>query len=96
MLAPHWRFLERIGRLDAPITLGARVGIATGIVVVGDLVGSGEAQERGVGRQSPNLAARLGAMAPPCGVLITEATRRLRQRDLLRVPRSRRHQLEGL
>jgi class 3 adenylate cyclase/tetratricopeptide (TPR) repeat protein len=69
--------IERIGRLDATITLQARVGIATGIVVVGDLVGSGEAQERGVVGEAPNLAARLQAMAPPCGVLITEATRHL-------------------
>jgi hypothetical protein len=46
-------------------------------VVVGDLVGSGEAQERGVVGETPNLAARLQAMAPASGVLITEATRRL-------------------
>ena len=40
--------------------LHVRVGIATGIVVVGDLLGSGEAQERGVVGDTPNLAARLG------------------------------------
>jgi class 3 adenylate cyclase len=36
-----------------------RVGIATGLVVVGDLIGAGEAQERGIGGETPNLAARL-------------------------------------
>jgi class 3 adenylate cyclase len=39
--------------------LQTRVGIATGLVVVGDLIGSGEAQERGIVGETPNLAARL-------------------------------------
>ena len=54
-----------------------RVGIATGIVVVGDLIGSGEAQERGVVGETPNLAARLQAIAEPDSVVIAESTRRL-------------------
>src|SRR5271166_5106393 len=57
--------------------LHVRVGIATGIVVVGDLLGSGEAQERGVVGDTPNLAARLQAIAEPDTVVIAEGTRRL-------------------
>ena len=54
-----------------------RIGIATGLVVVGDLIGSGEAQERGVVGETPNLAARLQAIAEPDTVVIAESTRRL-------------------
>src|SRR5262249_43196342 len=45
--------------LKTPTSLQTRVGIATGLVIVGDLTGSGEAQERGVVGETPNLAARL-------------------------------------
>ena len=54
-----------------------RVGIATGLVVVGDLIGSGEAQERGIVGETPNLAARLQGIAEPNMVVIAEGTRRL-------------------
>jgi class 3 adenylate cyclase len=57
--------------------LHVRVGIATGIVVVGDLLGSGEAQERGVVGDTPNLAARLEGIAEPDSVVIAEVTRKL-------------------
>src|SRR5689334_23013164 len=57
--------VEAVGRLPAPEPLRVRVGIGTGLVVVGDLVGSGEAQERGVVGETPNLAARLQALAEP-------------------------------
>ncbi len=57
--------------------LHVRVGIATGIVVVGDLLGSGEAQERGVVGDTPNLAARLQGIAEPDNVVIAEGTRKL-------------------
>jgi class 3 adenylate cyclase/tetratricopeptide (TPR) repeat protein len=57
--------------------LNARVGIATGLVVVGDLIGSGEAQERGVAGKTPNLAARLQSLAEPGAVIIADGTRRL-------------------
>jgi class 3 adenylate cyclase/predicted ATPase len=57
--------------------LQVRVGIATGLVVVGDLIGSGEAQERGVVGDTPNLASRLQALAEPNMVVIAEGTRRL-------------------
>ena len=54
-----------------------RIGIATGLVVVGELVGSGEAQERDVVGETPNLAARLQSAAAPNTVLIAASTRRL-------------------
>ena len=57
--------------------LKTRVGIATGLVVVGDLVGSGEAQERGIVGETPNLAARLQGIAEPNTVVIAESTRKL-------------------
>jgi class 3 adenylate cyclase len=57
--------------------LQVRVGIATGLAVVGDLVGSGEAQERGIVGETPNLAARLQAIAEPNMVVIAEGTRKL-------------------
>src|SRR5271167_410339 len=57
--------------------LHVRVGIATGIVVVGDLLGSGEAQERGVVGDTPNLAARLQSIAAPDSVVIAVGTRKL-------------------
>ena len=57
--------------------LHVRVGVATGNVVVGDLLGSGEAQERSVVGDTPNLAARLQGIAEPDGVVIDEGTREL-------------------
>ena len=63
--------------LKSALTLQTRVGIATGLVVVGDLIGSGEAQERGIVGETPNLAARLQGIAEPNMVVIAEGTRRL-------------------
>jgi class 3 adenylate cyclase len=62
-------------KTDAP--LQTRVGIATGLVVVGDLVGSGESQERGIVGETPNVAARLQGVAEPSTVVISESTRKL-------------------
>jgi len=59
----------------APLRI--RIGIATGLVVVGDLIGSGEAQDRGIVGETPNLAARLQGIAEPDTVVIAEGTRRL-------------------
>ena len=64
-------------RLEASASLRTRVGIATGLVVVGDLIGSGEAQERGIVGETPNLAARLQGIAEPNTVVIAESTRKL-------------------
>ena len=70
--------VERIGRLPTGFgALASRVGIATGLVVVGDLIGSGESQQRAVVGETPNIAARLQGLAPPNSVLIAEGTRRL-------------------
>jgi class 3 adenylate cyclase/predicted ATPase len=63
--------------LKTPASLQTRVGIATGVVVVGDLSGSGETQERGIVGETPNLAARLQGIAEPNTVVIAEDTRRL-------------------
>ena len=64
-------------RSQSPVALQTRVGIATGLVVVGELIGSGEAQERGIVGETPNLAARLQGLAEPNMVVIAESTRRL-------------------
>jgi class 3 adenylate cyclase len=69
--------VETVGEIAAPEQLRPRIGIATGLVVVGDLVGSGEAQERQVVGETPNLAARLQALAEPGEVVIAGNTHRL-------------------
>src|SRR6516165_2083060 len=69
--------VDAAGRLQAPEPLRVRVGIGTGEVVVGDLITSGEGQERGVVGETPNLAARLQALAEPGTVVIGPQTRRL-------------------
>ena len=66
-----------VGALRTHAALQTRVGIATGLVVVGDLIGSGEAQERGIVGETPNLAARLQGVAEPNSVVIAESTRKL-------------------
>jgi class 3 adenylate cyclase/tetratricopeptide (TPR) repeat protein len=68
---------EGVGALKSPVPLQTRVGIATGLVVVGNLIGSGEAQERGIVGETPNLAARLQGIAEPNTVAISESTRKL-------------------
>jgi class 3 adenylate cyclase/predicted ATPase len=68
--------IEAVGQLPARQDLRVRLGIATGLAVVGDLIGEGAAQERGVVGETPNLAARLQALAAPNTLVIAEATRR--------------------
>ena len=67
--------VEAVGRLDSPEPLQAQLGIASGLVVVGDLIGAGAAQERVVVGDTPNLAARLQLLAAPGTLVIAEATR---------------------
>jgi class 3 adenylate cyclase/predicted ATPase len=70
--------IEAVDRLEVKsVKLQARVGIATGLVVVGDLIGEGSAQEQSVVGETPNLAARLQALAQPDTVVIAAGTRRL-------------------
>ena len=69
--------IAAVSALTTRASLQTRIGIATGLVVVGDLVGSGEAQERGIVGETPNLAARLQGIAEPNQVVIAESTRRL-------------------
>jgi hypothetical protein len=69
--------VTEVNALKTRAPLQTRVGIATGLVVVGDLVGSGEAQERGIVGETPNLAARLQSIAQPNTVVIGASTRRL-------------------
>jgi class 3 adenylate cyclase/tetratricopeptide (TPR) repeat protein len=70
--------IDAVGRLKIKsIKLQARVGIATGLVVVGDLIGEGSAQEQSVVGETPNLAARMQALAEPDVVVIAAGTRRL-------------------
>ena len=69
--------IAAVTALKSPVPLQTRVGIATGLVVVGDLIGSGEAQEHGIVGETPNLAARLQGIAEPNMVVIAEGTRRL-------------------
>jgi len=68
--------IEAIGSLAASEALNVRLGIASGLVVVGDLIGAGAAQERGVVGETPNLAARLQALAQPGTLVIAESIRR--------------------
>src|SRR6266481_9971138 len=68
--------IDAVGGLATPERLSARLGIASGLVVVGDLIGAGAAQERGVVGEPPNLAARLQTLAQPGTLVIAESTRR--------------------
>jgi class 3 adenylate cyclase len=69
--------IDAVGQRQNAQPLQIRIGVGTGLVVVGDLVGSGESQERGVVGETPNLAARLQAAAAPNTIVIGPKTRRL-------------------
>jgi class 3 adenylate cyclase len=66
-----------VGGLKTHAPLQTRVGIATGLVVVGDLIGSGASQEQVIVGETPNLAARLQGVAEPNAVVVAETTRKL-------------------
>jgi class 3 adenylate cyclase len=66
-----------VGGLETHAPLQTRIGIATGLVVVGDLIGSGASQEQAIVGETPNLAARLQGVAEPNSVVIAESTRKL-------------------
>ena len=69
--------IKAVGGLKSSAPLQTRVGIATGLVVVGDLIGSGASQEQAVVGEMPNVAARLQSTAEPNMVVIAESTREL-------------------
>ena len=69
--------ITAVGRLKTQALLQTRMGIATGLVVVGDLIVSSESRERGIVGETPNLAARLQAIAEPDTLVIAESTRTL-------------------
>jgi len=71
--------LAEVGAIEMPDGTRAetRIGIATGLVVVGEIVGTGSAQERTIVGETPNLAARLQALAGANSILVSEATQKL-------------------
>src|SRR5450755_1708172 len=71
------QLVTAVGDLKTHADLQTRVGIATGVVVVGDLIGSGSSQEQPIVGDTPNLAARLQGIAEPNSVVIAESTRKL-------------------
>jgi class 3 adenylate cyclase len=87
--------VEAVRGIGAADPLEVRIGTATGLVVVGDLVGEGASQKQAVAGETPNLAARLRALAKPCSVVIAPATRRLLG-DRFRLRALGRHEVKGL
>ena len=71
------QLVTAVSDLKTHAALQTRVGIATGLVVVGDLIGSGASQEQAIVGETPNLSARLQSIAEPNSVVIAESTRRL-------------------
>jgi len=69
--------IAAVSALKSSVSLQTRIGIATGLVVVGDLIGAGAAQEQAIVGETPNLAARLQGIAEPNMVVIAEDTRKL-------------------
>jgi class 3 adenylate cyclase/tetratricopeptide (TPR) repeat protein len=71
--------IENVSQLKRPDgqALATRVGIATGVVVIGDIVGSGVAREHSIVGETPNLAARLQTLAESNSVLVSESTHHL-------------------
>src|ERR1700688_702931 len=88
--------LAEVGGIEQPdgTRVQARVGIATGLVVVGEIVGSGASQERAILGETPNLAARLQALAAPDTILVSEATQNLLG-GLFELEVTGEHQLKG-
>jgi class 3 adenylate cyclase len=84
-----------IERLASPTgKLEVRVGIATGLVVVGDLIGEGASEEHGVVGDTPNLAARLQALAQPGSIVVPTSTRSLLG-NIFKLRDLGRHELKG-
>jgi tetratricopeptide (TPR) repeat protein len=88
--------LAEVGGIELPdhTRVQTRIGIATGLVVVGEIIGTGASQERTIVGETPNLAARLQALAGPDTILISEATQNLLG-GLFELERTGEHELKG-
>jgi class 3 adenylate cyclase/predicted ATPase len=86
-----------VARLDTPAgePLAVRIGIATGLVVIGDLSGESSLREHLVIGQTPNIAGRLQGLAAPGTIVVATSTRRLLG-DLFELRDLGRHQVKGL
>src|SRR5205823_3594409 len=71
------KLVAAVSDLKTHAALQTRVGIATGLVVVGDLIGAGASQEQAIVGETPNLAARLQSIAQPNSIVIADGTRKL-------------------
>ncbi|MET4279585.1 MULTISPECIES: adenylate/guanylate cyclase domain-containing protein [unclassified Bradyrhizobium] len=88
--------LSEVGAIETPdgTRVQARIGIATGLVVVGEIIGTGIAQERTIVGETPNLAARLQALAEPDCIIVSESTQKL-LRGLFELTHTGEHELKG-
>jgi predicted ATPase/class 3 adenylate cyclase len=88
--------LSEVGTIETPdgTRVRARIGIATGLVVIGEIVGTGMAQERTIVGETPNLAARLQALAGTDCILISELTQKLLG-GLFALSHTGEHELKG-
>ena len=88
--------LAEVGDIELPdqSRVQARIGIATGLVVVGEIIGTGIAQERTIVGETPNLAARLQALAGPDTILVSETTQNL-LRGMFELEHTGGHELKG-
>ena len=89
--------IAAVARLEtrAAEPLAVRIGIATGVVVIGDLSREGALREHAVVGETPNLAARLQALAEPGTIVVAASTRRLLG-DLFRLRDLGRHEVKGI
>src|SRR5262245_39539104 len=90
-------YIAAVARLEtrAAEPLAVRIGIATGLVVIGDLSREGALREHAVVGETPNLAARLQALAEPGTIVVAASTRRL-VGDLFRLRDLGRHEVKGI
>ena len=88
--------LSEVGAIEMPdgTRVQARIGIATGLVVVGEIIGTGQAQERTIVGETPNLAARLQALAEADCILVSESTQKLLG-GLFELTHTGAHELKG-
>lgn len=88
--------LSEVGAIEMPdgTHVQTRIGIATGLVVVGEIIGTGMAQERTIVGETPNLAARLQALAGTDCILVSESTQKLLG-GLFELTHTGEHELKG-